>query len=238
MKLMKRFHEACQKYRLLEDGDRILIGLSGGKDSLVLTELLGRQAQIFVPKIEVQAVHIRVKERQYQTDTHYLETICQEAGVPLIVKDTQIVGEEKKDPCFLCSWYRRKALLETASELGYNKIALGHHRDDVVETLMMNLIFQGSFSSIPPRLDLEKMPISWIRPLCLIDEKDIAEYAQLRQYEKQIILCPFEKVSARQKAKELIKELEAWNPNIRSSIWNAMENIKNDYLPNREQFVN
>lgn len=230
-KLWRRFHEGCQRYRLLADGDHILLGLSGGKDSLLLLELLGRQAKIFVPQIKVSAVHIRIQERNYLSDTSYLEECCQRAGVSFLVRDTEIKGEEKKDPCFLCSWYRRKALLDTAQELGCNKIALGHHRDDAVETLLMNLIYQGSFAAIPPKLSLEKMPLTWIRPLCLIDEKEIVEYARLCQYRQQIHLCPFEKESSRAKAKALIHDLETWNPDIRSSLWNAMENIKKDYLP-------
>ena len=120
-----------------------------------------------------------------------------------------------------------------AQELGCNKIALGHHKDDAVETLMMNLIFQGSISTIPPLLQMEKMPIELIRPLCLIEEAEIARYAQLCGFEKQLKLCPLEKVSSRAQIKELIKQLETLNPNIRDSIWGAMENIKAGYLPNR-----
>lgn len=230
-KLWKQFHEACHKYQLLEDGDKILMGLSGGKDSLLLLEFLGKQAKIYVPKIEVIAVHIRVKNRPYLSDLKYLEDFCQTAGIPLLIRDTEIHGEEKKDPCFLCSWQRRKTLIQTAEELECNKIALGHHKDDAVETLLMNLIFQGSFCSIPPLLELEKMPLTWIRPLCLMEERNISMYAQWMNYQKQKQLCPFEKVTSRNKVKELIHQLEQLNPDVRSSLWGAMENIKSDYLP-------
>lgn len=230
-KLWRIFHEACSRYSLLTDGDRVLIGLSGGKDSLLLLEEMGRQAKIHVPHIETMAVHIRVKERPYSSDLAYLEQSCQDAGVRFHVIDTEIGNEEKKDPCFLCSWYRRKALLKAAEEFQCNKIALGHHKDDAVETLLMNLIYQGSFCAIPPMLQLDKMPLTWIRPLCLTEEKDILRYAQLRDYKQQTKLCPFEKESSRARAKQLIQELSAWNPDIRSSLWGAMENIKSDYLP-------
>ena len=198
-RLFRRFHQACQQYGLLADGDHVLVGLSGGKDSLLLTELLGRQQRIFVPKIRVTAVHVRVRERNYQSDLSYLEDFCRQAGVPFIVRDTDInppdplsKGEKsarEKDPCFLCAWYRRKALLDLAQELGCNKIALGHHRDDIVHTLLMNLTFQGSFATMPPMLQLDKMPLAHIRPLCLIDEADIRRYAELRAYQKQKALC-------------------------------------------------
>ena len=235
-RLTKRFHKACADYRLIADGDHILIGLSGGKDSLALVEFLGKRAQVFVPRFKVTAVHIRVKERDYHSDLSYLENFCARVRVPFIVCDTEIGDEEKgkeKHPCFLCSWYRRKALFDVAKELGCNKIALGHHMDDLVETLLMNLIFQGSMSTIPPLLQMEKMPIEMIRPLCLIEEKDVERYAELSDYQKQEKLCPLEKVSSRAEVKELLKQLEKFNPNVRDSIYAAMENIKLDYLPKK-----
>ena len=235
-RITKRFHKACADYGLIADGDHILIGLSGGKDSLALVELLGKRAQVFVPRFRVTAVHVRVKERDYHSDLTYLEDFCARLGVPFVVKDTEIVGEAKgkeKHPCFLCSWYRRKVLFDVAQELGCNKIALGHHMDDLVETLLMNLIFQGSIGTIPPLLQMEKMPIEMIRPLCLIEEKDIQRYAELSQYAKQTKLCPLEKVSNRAEVKELLKQLEGLNPNVRDSIYGAMENIKEEYLPHK-----
>ena len=260
-RLTKRFHKACADYGLIADGDHILIGLSGGKDSLALVELLGKRAQIHVPHFRVTAVHVRVKERDYHSDLSYLEDFCARVRVPFIVRDTEIEeargasslenaasgysleakGERReakgkeKHPCFLCSWYRRKALFDVAQELGCNKIALGHHKDDLVETLLMNLIFQGSMSTIPPLLQMEKMPIQMIRPLCLIEEKDITQYAELSGYQKQTKLCPLEKVSSRAEVKQLLSQLEALNPNVRDSIWSAMENIKSDYLPRKAQ---
>ena len=241
-KLTKRFHKACAEYGLIADGDHILVGLSGGKDSLALTELLGRRARIHVPSFRVSALHVRVKERDYQTDLGYLESFCAEAGVPLIVRDVEI-GEkpqitnhksqmrEALNPCFLCSWYRRKTLFNVAQELGCNKIAFGHHRDDLIETLLMNLIYQGTFATMPPVLQLEKMPLQIIRPLCLIDEADLVTYAEMRHYRKQAKLCPFEHVSAREKVKGLLADIKALNPEAVDSIYAAMTNIKADYLP-------
>ena len=232
-RLTKRFHKACADYGLIADGDHILVGVSGGKDSLALVEFLGQRAQVYVPRFQVTAVYIRLKERSYQSDIDYLERHCASVRVPFIVRDTEIGAEEKKDPCFLCSWYRRKALFDVAQELGCNKIALGHHKDDIIETLLMNLIFQGSIGTIPPLLQMEKMPIQMIRPLCLLEEHDIARYAELSGYEKQLKACPFEKESNRTQMKQLLKQLEQFNPNVRDSIWSAMENIKAEYLPNR-----
>ena len=236
IRLTKRFHKACADYGLIADGDHILVGLSGGKDSLALVELLGKRAQVYVPRFKVTAVHVRVKERDYHSDLSYLEDFCARVRVPFVVRDTEIIEKQEtkeKHPCFLCSWYRRKALFDVAQELGCNKIAFGHHKDDLVETLLMNLIFQGSVATIPPLLQMEKMPIEMIRPLCLIEERDIQQYAELSGYEKQVKLCPLEKESNRAEVKQLLTQLEALNPNVRDSIWGAMENIKSDYLPKK-----
>ena len=240
-RLTRLFHKACADYRLLEDGDHVLIGLSGGKDSLALTELLGKRAQIYKPRFRVTALHVRVKERDYRTDTSYLESFCQAANVPLVIRDVEIGDEGVKEgknervkdanPCFLCSWYRRKTLFNVAQELGCNKIAFGHHKDDVVQTLLMNLVYAGSFATMPPILQLEKMPLQIIRPLCLIEEADLIRFAQLREYEKQVKLCPFEHVSARTQAKELLEHMEQLNPEALSTLYNAMTNIKKEYLP-------
>ena len=240
-RLTKFFHEACAGYQLIEEGDHILIGLSGGKDSLLLTELLGKRAQIYKPRFRVTALHVRVKERDYHSDLSYLEDFCRQAGVPLVVRDISLpptpplregrTPREIDNPCFLCAWYRRKTLFNVAQELGCNKIAFGHHKDDVVQTMLMNLVFAGSFATMPPMLQLEKMPLRIIRPLCLIPEADIIAYAQMRGYEKQSKLCPFEHESAREKAKDLLAQMKALNPDALSTLYNAMTNIKPEYLP-------
>lgn len=244
-RLTKRFHKACADYGLIADGDHILVGLSGGKDSLALVEFLGRRAKIYKPRFTVTALHVRVKERAYETDMSYLEAFCQEAGVPLIVRDTEIHEVERplrsktKDrdaqsketnPCFLCSWYRRKELFKVAQEIGCNKIALGHHRDDVAQTLLMNLLYQGAIAAMPPMLQMDKMPLQLIRPLYLIDEEDLVTYAAMRSYRKQAKLCPFEHVSSREKVKDLLAQIKAMNPEAMDSIFGAIHNIKENYL--------
>ena len=238
-RLTKKFHKACADYGLIADGDHILIGLSGGKDSLLLTELLGRRAQIYVPRFRVTALHVRVKERDYHSDLSYLQRFCDEAKVPLLVRSLPLRGgagggfEKDTSPCFLCSWYRRKTLFNVAQEIGCNKIAFGHHRDDVAETLLMNLFFQGAFATMPPILQMDKMPLQLIRPLCLIDEADIITYAAMRNYQKQIKLCPFEHVSSREKVKHLLTQIKALNPEAIDSLFGAMTNIKTEYLPKK-----
>ena len=235
LRLNRRFHSACANYGLLADGDHVLVGLSGGKDSLLLTELLGKQAKIYKPSIRVTAVYVSVENIGYETATTYLKQFCNEVGVPFVHKLTrydELPAEHRnKNHCFLCSWYRRKALFDAAKELGCNKIAFGHHRDDILETLLMNMVFGGNISTMPPLLQLDKMPLQIIRPLCLIDESDIKQYAEMAGYHKQVKTCPFEYESTRTQTKNIIAELSKLNPEVRDSLWAAMENIKPNYLP-------
>ena len=237
VRLTRRFHMACADYGLLEDGDHVLIGLSGGKDSLALTELLGRQAKIHKPSIRVTAVYVSVSNIGYETDIAYLQAFCDQVGVPFVHKVThydELPAEHRnKNHCFLCSWYRRKALFDTAQELGCNKIALGHHRDDILETLLMNMVFGGNISTMPPMLQLDKMPLRIIRPLCLCDEADIRRYAEMAGYQKQVKTCPFEKESSRARTKNILGVLAELNPEVKDNMWAAMENIKPTYLPKK-----
>ena len=226
-KLNERFVRAFATYKLLEDDDHVLIGLSGGKDSLLLTELLARRARISHPRFRVEAIHVRMENINYETDTSFLEQFCATLGVPLHLVTTNFEAsspeEKQKPPCFLCSWYRRKQLFNLAQQLGCNKIALGHHQDDLLHTCLMNLLFQGRFDTMPPRLQMVKMPLQIIRPLCLIPEKLISQYAELSHYEKQVKLCPYERDTNRTTARQLFEQAEALNPEVRFSMWNALE---------------
>ena len=239
-RLNRKFHSACATYGLLADGDHVLVGLSGGKDSLLLTELLGKQAKIYKPAIRVTAVYVSVENIGYETDTTFLQQFCDEAGVPFVHKTTRYedlpAEHRNKNHCFLCSWYRRKALFDVAKELNCNKIAFGHHRDDILETLLMNMIFGGNISTMPPMLQLDKMPLQIIRPLCLIDESEIRTYAEMRGYHKQVKTCPFEYESTRTQTKNILAQLAKLNPEVRDSLWAAMTNIKRQYLPQPTEY--
>lgn len=222
--LYKQFQKALTDYSMLADGDRILIGLSGGKDSLCLLEMLARRQRIFKPKIEVEAVHVRMKNIHYESDTSYLERFASEHGVKLHIINTEFDDTKSDKPaCFLCSWHRRKALFHYAQEADFNKIALGHHMDDIIHTAMLNQFYQGSFSTMPAVMQMDKMPLTIIRPLCLIKESNIQEYAELCRYEKQIKTCPYEKQSNRTDMRRVFEEIEHINPEARYSIWHALE---------------
>ena len=227
-RIYKRFQKALADYHMLSDGDRILVGLSGGKDSLCLLEMLAERKRIFKPKIEVDAIHVRMKNIQYESDTSYLETFAKQNGIKLHItttgfEETGTDTSQNKPACFLCSWHRRKSLFRFAQDNGFNKIALGHHMDDIIHTTMLNEFYQGTFSTMPAVMEMDKMPITIIRPLCLEPESEIREYAVLRQYEKQTKLCPYEKASNRSEMRRIFDEIERTNPEARYSVWHALE---------------
>ncbi len=220
-------------YHLIEDDDRILVGLSGGKDSLLLLELLAKRAKIDHPRFSVEALHVRMENIRYETDTSYLQSFCDTLNVRLHVKTTSFeIGPEavknsrdarrQKQPCFLCSWNRRKQLFNLAQELGCNKIALGHHQDDLIHTALMNLTFQGRFDTMPALLKMRKMPLTIIRPLCMIEEQEIKAYAEQQGYQKQKKQCPYETDSHRSDIKHLYDAIEQINTEARYSIWRAL----------------
>lgn len=247
-KLYSHLNKAMRDYSLISDGDKILIGLSGGKDSLALVKLLGQRARVSHPKFSVVALHVRMMEISYESDTSYLQQFCEESGVEFVCETVGINSNEKqnedenekssnqqivrssndkvakpqKTPCFLCSWNRRKALFTKAQELGCNKIALGHHRDDIIHTTLLNLFFQGQFATMPAKLKMRKMPITIIRPLCLIDEADLKEYAETNDFQKQRKLCPHEHESNRTTMADFFKQIETVNPEARFNVMHAL----------------
>lgn len=232
-RIEQRFMKGIVQYGLIEEGDKILVGLSGGKDSLALLELLARRSRIYKPRFSVVAVHVVMTNIAYESDMDYLRTYAEGLGVPFVRYETSLdpSTDNRKSPCFLCSWNRRKALFTVAKEQGCNKIALGHHMDDILETLLMNMTFQGAFSTMPPRLVMRKFDMTIIRPMCLVHESDLVEMAALRGYRKQIKNCPYEKDSHRSEMKDVLKRLEAMNPEARFSLWSSMNNVQADLLP-------
>ena len=212
-------------YHLIDDGDRVLVALSGGKDSLCLLDLLAQRQRIFMPRFSIEAIHIRMDNIAYETDTNYLEDYCRQRNVNLHVVNTSFdaSSDKRKSPCFLCSWNRRKQMFNLAQEIGCNKIALGHHMDDLIHTALMNECFQGRFDTMPVFLQMKKMPLAIIRPLCLCHESDIKAYAEQQDYQKQRKLCPYEKESYRTDIQQIFQQMESLNPEARYSIWNALE---------------
>ncbi len=224
-KLSIQFCKGVKYFNLIQPGDSILAGLSGGKDSLALIELLGLYRKKNNYNFSITALHVKMRNISYSSNTEYLKEFCKHYDINLIIKETQFEKDKQKNrtPCFLCSWNRRKILFETAQEIGANKIALGHHQDDIIHTLLMNLNYQGSFTTMPVKIKMKKFPISIIRPLCKIQEIDISTWSELNHYRPMIKICPYDKNSKRATIRTLFSTIEEENKEARYNIWHALE---------------
>lgn len=223
----------CANYGLLADGDKVLVALSGGKDSLMLLRMMAQRARLHKPSIAVEAAHVIMDNIPYETDRTYLERFCSDCGIRLHILHTSFdeSTDKRKTKCFLCSWNRRKTLFLFAETNGFNKIALGHHMDDILTTLLMNMTYEGSIQTMPPLLKMEHYPLSIIRPLCLVSEADIKVVAEAEGFHKQKTVCPYDTVTKRAAMNGVFHTLEKLNPEARYSLWRSMTNIRETFLP-------
>lgn len=223
-KITRLFRRACAEYHLLEDGDRVLVALSGGKDSLELVRLMARQSRILKPRIEVAAVHVVMDNIPYETDRSFIEQFCENEGIKLYILHSSFdeSTDKRKTHCFLCSWNRRKAIFNFAKENNYNKVALGHHNDDFMVTALMNMTFEGTFTSMLPAMPMKHYPITVIRPLCLVKESMIKQVAEQEHFQDQKKHCPYEHETKRTALTEVFDRLEQLNPEARYSMWHAL----------------
>lgn len=232
-RIQRQFNRATRDYSMLHDGDRILVALSGGKDSLAMLKLLAERSRILKPRITIVAAHVTMVNIPYKANLTFLREFCSANNVELHIAESGFDSstDKRKSPCFLCSWNRRKALFTLAQSLHCNKIALGHNMDDFIETMLMNITFQGAFSAMAPVTKMEKFPITIIRPLCLVNEDDVEFFAKESNFPKQEKNCPHEKSSNRTTMKELLKQLEKINPEARYNLWGSMSNMQPALLP-------
>lgn len=220
----RRLETLCRKalheFDLLEDADGLVVALSGGKDSLSLLFLLHAILGRGFPKLKLYAVHI---EGEYScgagVSTRYLKEICQELDIPLIVRrSTQTLDTLE---CYSCSRERRKLIFEAAKDLGAPLIAFGHHRDDSVQTLMMNLLHKGEFAAMLPKVPMQKYGVTIIRPLIHVPEKLIKEFAKLQNFARIVCQCPMSPRSKRKKTDELVDMMEDLFPHARKNLASA-----------------
>lgn len=223
--LRRHFYAGIKRYGLIESGDHILLGLSGGKDSLALLDLLGEAMKRSGRQFDVTALHVRVAGVDYRSDTAYLNQRATASGIKLYVEDISFEPDrnERRSPCFLCAWHRRKALFELAQRLGCNKIALGHHQDDILRTALMNLTHCGSFATMPARLTMRKFPVTIIRPLCMVSEAMLREHAAFAGYKPLEKSCPHENHSDRTRIETVAEAFSQLNPDFRHSLWHALD---------------
>lgn len=225
--------QAIHRYDMISDGDRIAIGLSGGKDSLFLMWSLKERLARIPIRYELMAFHIDPGFEGNFSDS--LVEYCREKEYRIEVAHTDFgvlahSGQNLENPCFLCSMLRRKRLFELATENGCNKLALGHNKDDIIETFFMNICYAGEISTMVPAQPLFNGEITVIRPLAFADENDIRRFAGEERFPDFINMCPSAKVSKRQEVKTLLNQLYRQNPKIKGNIFRAMSHVKHDYL--------
>lgn len=231
-KAMGKAGKAIFQYELIREGDKIIVALSGGKDSYIMLEVLADRKKYMPIDFELHAVHVNIEEVPYETDRQVLEEFCSKRDIPFHYRSVSIEWEDdpKLSRCFLCSWNRRKELFTACDELGCNKVALGHHRDDMVETFVMNMIFQGSLSTMPPKLSMFEGKVEVIRPLALLGEDKLREFARIMEYPLQKKECPYGDDTKRNAVKNIIDDMEKLNKHARNSLFRAMSNPHMEYL--------
>lgn len=234
-KLMRNTARASEDFQLIEEGDRIMVCMSGGKDSYVMLHLL-MEIQRKAP-FSFELIAVNLDQGQPGFTAHILERHFKKVGVPyeMVSKDTYSIVKEKipegKTYCSLCSRLRRGILYTTAQRLECNKLALGHHRDDIIETLMLNLLYAGQLKGMPIRLHADDRKNIVIRPLGYCSEADISTLATELKF--PIIpcnLCGSQDGLKRQKVKELIGELSDDNQHVRGNMFRALRNVKPTHL--------
>jgi len=225
--------KAITDYKMIEDGDRVLIAVSGGKDSLVMLESVAAFKKYRLIDYEVEAIHINVTDVPYQIDQTYFRNLCDELKIKSHILDVEAGIEDrgKKSHCYICSFHRRKKLFIFAKENGFQKIALGHHLDDAIETLLINMVYHANISSIPGKLSMFDGILQVIRPLILLTNKDTREFAHIRHFPDLKRSCPFEDLTMRTEARNLIRQLENIHPKVRFNLFNSMGNIDENHLP-------
>jgi tRNA(Ile)-lysidine synthase TilS/MesJ len=225
-KILSRMRKAIEDYQMIADGDHIAVGVSGGKDSLVL--LTGLKAlQRFLPvSFRITAVTLSMGFEGFDRDG--LVAFYEKLGVDWHIEDTQIGGvvfdiRKESNPCALCANLKRGTIHSVANRLGCNKVAFGHHMDDAIETLMMSLIYEGRIHCFSPVTHLDRSGVTLIRPLLYAAEKEIRSCARAEGLTPIATGCPVDGITKREWIKGHIRELRAVNPNIKAALFGAIQ---------------
>ena len=219
--------KAIFEYDLISDGDKIAVGISGGKDSLVLLAGLAHLRRFSGIDYELVGITVDLGFNGKRNDYTEIEKLCKQLDVEYHIADTDIANvvfeiRKEKFPCSLCARMRHGSLHDTAKKYGCNKIALGHHMDDAVETFFMNLYTEGRLGCFSPKSYLSRKDLTMIRPLVFADEKQVRRCAEKNKLPVVKSKCPVDRTTNREKAKQEILEIEKIHPDFKTKVFGAM----------------
>ena len=225
--LLSFTRKAVDEYQMIEAGDKIAVGISGGKDSLTLLYALAGLRRFYPKPFDLIAITVDLGYEKFHTEK--IEALCKELDVPYHVVKTdiaRILFEERKEsnPCSLCAKMRKGALNEAVKKLGCNKVAYAHHKDDIVETMILSLIFEGRFHSFSPKSYLDRMDLTVIRPMMYVNEADVIGFQRKYNLPVEKSRCPVDGLTKRQYAKDLIHQLELDHPGAKQRMFTAIIN--------------
>ena len=226
-KLMGLVRRCVDDYDMIREGDKIAVGVSGGKDSLVLLVLLAGLREYFNKPFQLEAITI---DMGLGMDYTPIEELCKKINVPYTIVKTEIAPiifdhRKEKNPCSMCAKMRRGALNQAILDRGFNKLALGHHYDDAVETFVMNLLFEGRIGCFQPVTNLDRTGIIQIRPMLYIHEKTVDNFAQRKELPVIENRCPVDKTTKREEVKQLVYDLSKTYPDLKERIFGAMQRL-------------
>ena len=224
-KMLSLLRKGITKYKMIRGGDKIAVGVSGGKDSVTLLKLLAEYKRWSPEKFDLIAISVDLNFEDAKTDFNPIKSLCDSLDVEYHVEKTEIgkiVFDVRKEsnPCALCSKMRKGALNNLAKKLGCNKVALGHHADDLTDTLLLSLFYEGRLSTFAPKSYLDKIDLTLIRPMIMIREADIISYSKTLPITKSC--CPANTFTKREYVKDVVKEISKTVPNIREMMFTAL----------------
>lgn len=224
-KMLSIMRKGITKYQMIKDGDKIAVGVSGGKDSVTLLKLLAEYKKFSPEKFDLIAVTVDLNFSHDNPDFTPIKVLCDQLGVEYYIQKTdigQIVFDVRKEsnPCALCSKMRKGALYSLIKEKGFNKVALGHHSDDLIDTLLLSMLYEGRLSTFAPKSYLDRTDLTLIRPMVMMQEADVNSYAKTLPVVKSC--CPANKNTKREYVKEVIKNIGKEIPNVREMIFTAL----------------
>lgn len=226
----KKVGKAVWDYGMIKDRDRILVAVSGGKDSLCMLKILKERIKFVPHKYELIACFVDMGFDWINKEVLIEYFRKESVDFTIAPAPSNWKGKTENFDCFWCSWNRRKALFDTAQRIGCSKIALGHHMDDIVETMLLNLFFNGEISTMRPYQEMFEGTLAIIRPLAYVEERQLEKLSSVLGLPVVKSMCPNKDISRRKKIKEIIREMELINPEVKKNIFRSLRRVKTQYL--------